>query len=234
MQLTLLESDRSILRSAEWAAISIVVRIGLVWAGVAATSGGSLIPVDEREARVFFLLPPDRVAARQNDIEQVKLGALGLDLEEGPKFTGPPAGGLPQPAVRGQRKKGPATGAKGDVPFGPAAFLSADSVFSVLQVDEMVERYDGSTAPIYPSELAATGREGAVEATYVVDTSGRVDTNTIQVLRSDDPRFTESVRVALSGMRFRPAKRGGKAVRQLVGQRFRFRMSQVAGGGNPS
>ena len=42
------------------------------------------------------------------------------------------------------------------------------------------------------------------------------------------------MRVALGGMRFRPAKRGGKVVRQLVGQRFRFRMSQVVGGGNPS
>jgi hypothetical protein len=43
-------------------------------------------------------------------------------------------------------------------------------------------------------------------------------------VRSDDPRFTESVRTALGGMRFRPAKRGGKAVRQLVSQRFRFQI----------
>jgi hypothetical protein len=58
-----------------------------------------------------------------------------------------------------------------------------------------------------------------------------VDTTTIQVTRSDDPRFTESVLTALGGMRFRPAKRGGKTVRQLVQQQFRFRIipeSQVA------
>jgi hypothetical protein len=48
---------------------------------------------------------------------------------------------------------------------------------------------------------------------------------------SDDPRFTESVRVALGQMKFRPAKRAGKTVRQLVEQKFRFKIvpaSQLA------
>jgi hypothetical protein len=58
-----------------------------------------------------------------------------------------------------------------------------------------------------------------------------VDTTTIQVVSSDDPRFTESVRTALAQMLFRPAKRAGRTVRQLVQQQFRFRIarpSQVA------
>jgi TonB family protein len=97
-------------------------------------------------------------------------------------------------------------------------------VFSVLEVDEMVERYQSSAAPIYPPDLLAIGAEGQVEATYVVDTIGSVDTTTIQVQSSDDPRFTTSVRDALGLMRFRPARRGGKKVRQLVEQRFRFQI----------
>jgi TonB family protein len=95
----------------------------------------------------------------------------------------------------------------------------------VLEVDETVQRYEGSAAPVYPRDLIASGTEGQVQATYVVDTTGRVDTTTIQVVQSDDPRFTESVRTALGGMRFRPAKRAGKLVRQLVTQRFRFRIT---------
>jgi hypothetical protein len=63
-----------------------------------------------------------------------------------------------------------------------------------------------------------------VQAVYVVDTTGQVDTITIQVVRSDDPRFTASVRTALGQMRFRPAKRSGKTVRQLVEQKFRFKI----------
>jgi hypothetical protein len=102
-----------------------------------------------------------------------------------------------------------------------AAFVP-DTVFSVLEVDEMVERYPSSAAPIYPRDLIAIGVEGQVQAIYVVDSAGRVDTTTIQVVYSDDPRFTASVRTALGEMLFRPAKRGGKTVRQLVEQKFRF------------
>jgi hypothetical protein len=70
----------------------------------------------------------------------------------------------------------------------------------------------------------AIGVEGLVQALYVVDTVGRVDTTTIRVVHSDDPRFTASVRTALGEMKFRPAKRAGKTVRQLVEQKFRFKI----------
>ncbi len=88
----------------------------------------------------------------------------------------------------------------------------------------MVERYPSSVAPIYPRDLAAIGAQGQVQAIYVVDTAGVVDTITIQVVQSDDPRFTASVRTALGQMRFRPARRAGKTVRQLVEQKFRFKI----------
>jgi hypothetical protein len=62
-----------------------------------------------------------------------------------------------------------------------------------------------------------------------------VDPTTIRVMQSDDPRFTESVRTALAETRFRPAKRAGKAVRQLVQQRFRFKVAPTSrGAGRPS
>jgi TonB family protein len=107
-------------------------------------------------------------------------------------------------------------------------------VFSVLEVDEMVERYAWSAAPVYPSELIALGTEGAVRTVYVVDTLGRVDTMTIEVLQSDDSLFTESVRTALGQMRFRPAKRAGKPVRQRVEQKFRFRIAPITQAADPT
>src|SRR5262249_33601109 len=123
------------------------------------------------------------------------------------------------------RSKGDKSGAKADEPFGPPAFLP-ERVYSALQVDQMVERYAYSAAPVYPPSLSARGVEGLVDATYVVDTTGRVDTSTIKVLQSDDSLFTESVRTALGQAAFRPAKRGGRSVRQLVAQRFRFKLAQ--------
>jgi TonB family protein len=196
-----------------------------VWLAVGATEGGRQIPTDEREARVFFLLPPDRVDVRLRQTDIIQLGRLGGDLEDGKHLIRPGEGRRILEPGYGTRKWGARSGARGELPFGPPTALVPDTVFSVLEVDEMVERYEGSAAPVYPPDLLAVGAEGLVQALYVVDTTGRVDTTTIHVVLSDDPRFTESVRTALGRMRFRPAKRAGQTVRQLVTQRFRFQIT---------
>ena len=225
MRPTLLESGWSFLQSAECAIASLVAHAGLVWLAVAMTVGGSRIPADEREARVFFLLPPDRVDVRQRQTESIQWGRLGSDLANGTDLPRASEGLALRERTSGARKGGKWSGARGELPFGPETPFVPDTVFSVLQVDEMVERHPGSAAPVYPRDLLAIGAEGVVQATYVVDTTGRVDTTTIEVLHSDDPRFTASVRTALGGMRFRPARRAGRPVRQLVGQQFRFQVA---------
>jgi TonB family protein len=224
MRLTLLESDRSFFQVAECAFVSVLAHVGLVYLVVSATEGGGQLPSDEREARVFFLLPPDRVDARSRQTEIIQLGKLGGDFEDGKHLTRPSEGRLIQAPAYGARRPADRSGARGELPFGPTPAFIPDSVFSVLDVDDMVERYESSAAPIYPPDLLAIGAEGLVQATYVVDAIGLVDTTTITVERSDDPRFTASVLTALGRMRFRPAKRGGKTVRQLVEQEFRFRI----------
>ncbi len=228
MRLTLLESDRSFLRSAECASVSILAHAGLVWFAVGMTAGGGQIPADEREARVFFLLPPDQVSetVRQTDI--IQLGKLGGDLAGGADLTGQDDGRRLAASTEGTRRWGKRSRTQGEVPFGPPPTLPLDTAFSVFEVDETVERYEGSAAPVYPPDLAASGTEGRVHAMYVVDTAGRVDTTTIRVMRSDDPRFTASIRTALGGMLFRPAKRAGKPVRQLVEQKFRFKLEPAS------
>jgi len=222
MQLTLLESHRSLFQVTECALVSVLAHLGVVWLAVSASEGGTQLPTDEREARVFFLLPPDRVDERSRQMARFQWGLLGQDLEDGRLQVGPGESRpfeTPASGVRGRRHR---AGARGQLPFGPEPRFVPDSVFSVLQVDEIVERYANSAAPIYPPDLLKIGTEGQVQATYVVDTTGTVDTTSIQIERSDDPRFTASVRDALGQMRFRPARRGGKSVRQLVEQSFRF------------
>jgi TonB family protein len=228
MQITLLESDRSFLRSAECAALSIVAHAGLVWVAAVGTVDGTRLPTDERDARVFFLLPPNRHDAPLRQTESMQWGKLGSDIENGATLALPGDVGGNREHAYGARRGGRRSGARGQLPFGPPPVVP-DSIFSEIEVDEMVERYEGSAAPIYPPDLLATGTEGQVQATYVVDTLGRVDTTTIEVQQSDDPRFTESVRTALGSMRFRPAKRAGRLVRQLVAQRFRFKIAPSRG-----
>jgi TonB family protein len=154
------------------------------------------IPSEQRESRLPIPAPPGNgeVSSRAPAAQQVDRQSL------------------PQPArVRGL------------VPPGLAS-ARLDSVFTVLGVDSEVVRMDGSAAPAYPNSLLNAGIEGYVEAEFVVDTTGWVDLSSVRILNSTHQEFASSVRLALMGMRFRPAWRGARKVRQLVSQRFTFRM----------
>jgi len=216
---------RGTLFSAECACASLIAHAAALVLCVVLTHGGTRLPADEREARVFFLLPPDRMPSSTHQSDLMQWGRLGGDLSDGRDLLRSGIGRSIRPDDHGSRVWGRRSGARAEVPFGPAERLVADSVFSVLEVDRMVERYEGSAAPAYPPELIAMGIEGVVQAIYVVDTAGWVDTASIEVMTSDDPRFTRSVREALDRMRFRPALRGGRPVRQRVQQKFRFQIS---------
>lgn len=225
MHLVLHESGRGILRTTECALASVVAHAAIVGLAMLATAGGRQLPLDEREARAFFLLPPDREIQEPRQSEIFQWGIAGIDPEDGRHLSSPSEGLSWWDSPQGARGEREGSGARGQIPFGPPARLHLDSAFSVLEVDETVERHLGSAAPVYPPDLAASGAEGLVHALYVVDTTGRVDTTTIRVLHSDDPAFTRSVRDALALMRFWPAKRGGRKVRQEVLQQFRFKIA---------
>lgn len=57
---------------------------------------------------------------------------------------------------------------------------------------------------------------------FVVDSAGRTEPGTIQIVRETHSLFGESVRHWLAGMRYQPAELGGTRVRQLVEQRVEF------------
>lgn len=86
----------------------------------------------------------------------------------------------------------------------------------------------------YPPRLRGLGFMGHVLMQFVVDTSGRVDRSTIRDLypagyaplapneRDAYEEFIRSVRFALEGAHYRPARIGGCIVRQMVQQPFNF------------
>lgn len=223
MRITLLESSRRFLQTAECTALSAVAHALLIWGAVAATTGAVVLPQTEREARVFFLLPPDRAPLpRSSQADVIQWGQVGGDLDNGRKIQIDGEGLRTRrlaAGIRGKERK--KSGARPALPWGPE-MVRLDTVFSVLEVDSMVERYDGSAAPIYPPDLLAQGGEGVVYAQFVVDTTGQVDTTSIRLLTSSHPSFSTSVVTALSQTRFRPAVRARHRVRQLVEQHFRF------------
>ena len=107
--------------------------------------------------------------------------------------------------------------------------LESQRIFTADQVDERAVPLDSSEVhPTYPDSLYGAGVEGGVIVEFVVDTTGRVEEKTVGVVSASHPRFADAVLRAVPRSRFRPARRAGQPVRQLVQQPFRFRIEESA------
>jgi protein TonB len=80
--------------------------------------------------------------------------------------------------------------------------------------------------PRYPDALRSANLEGAVVMQFIVAANGRVEPGSIKVISSPHREFSDAVRAALLGAKYRPAQVGGHAVRQLVEQSFSFRLQK--------
>ena len=60
---------------------------------------------------------------------------------------------------------------------------------------------------------------------FVVREDGAPDLSTLKILKSSHDLFTNAVRISLATMRMRPARVGGRAVKQLVQMPFEFRLA---------
>ena len=182
--------------------------------------------IAERTALLRYLPPPDRRPASENTVEHLRYVDLGSRGQALPVR----ADGQVQERPGATRSSGRAGRQLDEAPFQApaAAFESRDSVYSMLDVEETAVRTAGSAAPAYPPQLMTEGKEGGVDLRFVVDTLGRADAASIEVVRSTDPAFTQSVRQALPLMLYTPAMIAGRRVRQLVEQNFEFRITRAA------
>ena len=75
----------------------------------------------------------------------------------------------------------------------------------------------------------------SAEVEFVVDEEGRVITESARVIRSTDAAYGESVLRALPALRFTPARKEGRPVRQLMrhGRAIGTTVVAVRGGGAP-
>ncbi len=82
-----------------------------------------------------------------------------------------------------------------DMPVGAATLLE-------YQVDKPAAPDRGNIAPVYPDSLKRAKVNGEVVAKFIVDTTGRVKTESIEILSSTSQLFTLAVREALQRMKF--------------------------------
>jgi protein TonB len=117
-------------------------------------------------------------------------------------------------------------GSEGDKEGGRAgSAINPDKPYMDFQVEKQVEPISGTHVQ-YPESLRSSGIEGQVQAQFVVNEYGRVESGTFKVLNDANPAFVSAVRSALSGMRFRPAQIGGTKVSQVVQQAFVFKLEK--------
>lgn len=76
--------------------------------------------------------------------------------------------------------------------------------------------------PRYPEALRRAGVSGRVLIRFTVDTTGRVDMRSVQILSATHELFADAVRVALPNFRFRPAEVGSRKVPALAEMPFEF------------
>ena len=125
--------------------------------------------------------------------------------------------------VRGGSENG-IEGSKGSTE-GAGSGIDPNTAYSDFQVERVVSAISGTNIP-YPEGMRSSGVEGKVEAEFVVDENGRVQTGTFKVLSATNDLFAAAVRNALSRMKFRPAQIGKMNVSQVVQQAFVFKLNR--------
>jgi periplasmic protein TonB len=86
----------------------------------------------------------------------------------------------------------------------------------------MMRLTEDPVPPRYPEALRRAGVEGSVVVKFAVDTTGRVDMRSVEVLRSTHESFTAAVRETLARLKFRPSAVGDKSVRAMAVMPFQF------------
>jgi TonB family protein len=208
--------------SAAW---SVAAHVALIGGAVYGSGPRALIqPEDMTTEQVYFLPPPDRIKGNQTTTK-VRFIAVGRGAGISVKGKESPNGF--QAGTRSPKKAEDTGGTAGSDVMeqnAEAPVMSNDSVNSILLGEQGAMRVEGSAAPIYPPELIDQKLDGSVLTHFVIDTTGHVDMSTVEILSAAHPLFVQSVKDAMPGMRFYPASVQGHKTRQLVEQKFEFRL----------
>jgi len=92
-------------------------------------------------------------------------------------------------------------------------------------VQEKPERLAGPQ-PVYPPLLQQAGIQGVVKVEAIIDTSGRVEPNSVRVVESPNPGFDQAAKTVVVKSLYRPARVYGRAVRVLIQQPINFQITR--------
>ena len=104
---------------------------------------------------------------------------------------------------------------------------SANQVYSTGEVDQLPAVVSGPPLDRdYPPILRQAGITGRVVLEAVIDTTGRAEPTSIQVVQTVNAGFNDAAKRWMAKALFRPARRNGQAVRVLVTQALDYSLGR--------
>lgn len=96
------------------------------------------------------------------------------------------------------------------------------AIFDLASLDQRPEA-TVRIKPIYPFEMRRSGLKGEVTVGFIVDSDGNV--RDPYIIKSSSPGFEDAAIQAVLKWKFRPGKKGGKAVNTRVAQPLSFSLN---------
>jgi TonB family protein len=101
-------------------------------------------------------------------------------------------------------------------------FILLESGPGVRDLSDSLPALQHGVSPAYPEALRAAGINGRVSLEFVIDSTGRAVVESVVIRASDHPAFTVAAQRAILDSRYRPARRGGRALAARVQQEVVF------------
>ena len=233
---TLLESRARRNRRTGGAALSVAAHIAIISVATAATVHGKMSPHEPPKPKfiVFHVAPaPKPIERPTSTVSHATTSTSAVPAPIVVTLTAPTTIPLALPEIDLTHGVTPddATIAR-SVPAGSGGGQAARTL-DLTSADpgdwrgrDLLMHIISSTKPRYPETLRQSGIDGRVLVQFAVDTTGRVDMNSIRVLQSTHDLFTQSVRTALGSFRFKPAEANGKRTAALAEMPFEFQIGR--------
>jgi len=208
-------------------AASLLAHLGTAFTvAVAGSAASDTNPWDEAESSRLTLIAPENTSPPPSTAQVAAQTTRG---DDGTSTA-------TRESDRGALRAGSRAAEAGDAPsaaseaMNSANVLGAEAqvsrIYRMIEVDSAAERDPTSGAPIYPEALQRRGIEGWVTLQFVVDTLGYVELGSVRVVSTTSSAFTAAVLEAVPQMRYRPALRAGRPVRQEAEQVIRFQVAR--------
>jgi protein TonB len=232
---TLLESRARRQRRSGGITLSVVVHLAIITASVAGTTVAKPAP-KHREVAIVLVPPQPKTPEPKRVVREAQASSTPrIPTDIVIKRIDPPVNipvGIPDIDLRGSVAAdsivigGGGSGLKPGLNRGGLADDGGTGTTSEWRGNDAYMNLLKSVTPRYPEVLRQSGVDGRVLIRFTVDTLGRIDQSSVQVVTETHALFSRAVREALSGFRFRPAESNGHKVPALAEMPFEFSLTR--------